>query len=131
MMLAHIQFEAIGFNQTKLPMGFGREAWQSMPWCAEVVGLYSAGALCLRFLERKITFEESNSKMSRGVLFHFYPETGRRYAAFRRTSWQHCERFWFRVGGDGAIIEIDESEARSWAEKLDWEKTCSRRPSSG
>ena len=127
-MLSHIQLEAIGFDQTKLPLGFGAAAWKQMPWCAEVVGLYSTGAFCLRFLERKIDFDESNSKMSRGVLFHFYPETGKRYAAMRRLSWRHLERFWFRVADDGAIVEIDETEARAWAEKLDWEKTCSLQP---
>lgn len=129
-MIAHIQLEAIGFDQTKLKLGLGKQAWKLMPWCAEITGLYSTGAFCLRFLDRQIRFEESNSKMSRGVMFHFYPETGRCYAAFRRTSWRNMERFWFRVSDDGAMVEITESEARTWAEKLGLEKTCSMQAAS-
>lgn len=123
-MIAHIQLEAIGYNQTKLPLGFGREAWKLMPWVAEILGHTTTEALKLNFLERKIRFEESNSKMSRGVMFHFYPETGKCYAAFRSTSWKSSDRFFFRVKDDCEILEISESEAHSWAEKLDWEKTC-------
>lgn len=123
-MIAHVALEAIGYDMTQIPF-IGSDFWNLMPWVAEVVGHTSTEAFRLRFLERTIRFEDSNSKMSRGVMFHFYPDTGKCYAAFRRTSWKSSDRFFFRVSQDGGIIEISESEAHSWAEKLDWEKTCS------
>lgn len=124
-MIAHVVLEAIGYDQTQLPFS-GSEVWKLMPWVAEVVGHTSTEALRLRFLERDIRFEESNSTMSRGVMFHFYPETGKCYAAFRRTSWKSSDRYFFRVLDDCRIVEISEEEAHSWAEKSDWGKTCSQ-----
>lgn len=123
-MIAHVALEAIGYDQTHLPF-IGSEFWKLMPWVAEVVGHTSTEAFRLRFLERTIRFEDSNSKMSRGVMFHFYPDTGKCYAGFRRTSWKSSGRYFFRVLDDCRIVEISEEEAHSWAEKLDWEKTCS------
>lgn len=114
-MLAHIELEAIGYNCKMLKI---------MPWVAEILGLWSSGKLRLKFIERNIRFEQSNSKMSRGVMFNFYPETGKCYAGLKNTSWKHSPRFYFRVADDGEIIEITEEEAHLWATKLDWEKTC-------
>ncbi len=126
-MYAHISVEAIGYDATRIPI-LGVHAWKLMPWVAEIEGLYSTGAFALKFLERQVRFDEANSKLSRGVVFHFYPRTCLHYEAFRRTSWGHSERYFFRVSESAEIVEESESEARAWAEKLDWERTCSMRP---
>lgn len=94
------------------------------PWCARIVGLYSTGSFCYDFLRGQIDYRNSNGAGSRGVTMTFYPEAGGVYKAHYFTSWRSSADRFFRVADDGAIVDMTEEEARRWAIREDWAKTC-------
>lgn len=86
---------------------------QPAPWVAEIVGRGQFG-FRREFLRPNIDRSASNSKGTRGVMYHWALKLNRVYEAYRRTSWSASERMFLRANAEGTVDQISRKEVEAW-----------------
>lgn len=114
--LDHDRRRSILARQTDRTLFDLTKVGRSNPWVAEIVGLDRRGQFQRRFVQGMKTYEESNSKGSRGVFMFFVLQRGVLYEIFDRPKHLKSRRR-FAVADDGGMREVNIEDALKWASR--------------
>lgn len=93
---------------------FAEKIGDTAPWLAEITGRDPDFVYSREFIRPQRDYRRSNSRGTRGVVFHWVLEPNRVYEALEPISHRRQERVFLRATPEGDTVEITREEVEAW-----------------